>query len=143
MHRSKAMAPHSSPLAWKTPWTEEPGGLQSMGSQSQTRLSGFTLFLTVLCCCSGSSLVVTIQGYAWTSHCSSFSCCGAPALGCMGFNSCGTWAQKLRIPGSRAQAQQLWHTGLVAPQHVGSSQIRDRTPANAGGFFTTGPRGKP
>ena len=28
----KAMAPHSSTLAWKIPWTEEPGGLQSMGS---------------------------------------------------------------------------------------------------------------
>ena len=29
----KAMATHSSTLAWKIPWTEEPGGLQSMGSQ--------------------------------------------------------------------------------------------------------------
>ena len=29
----KEMATHSSTLAWKTPWTEEPGGLQSMGSQ--------------------------------------------------------------------------------------------------------------
>ena len=28
----KAMAPHSRTLAWKIPWTEEPGGLQSMGS---------------------------------------------------------------------------------------------------------------
>ena len=28
----KAMAPHSSTLAWKTPWMEGPGGLQSMGS---------------------------------------------------------------------------------------------------------------
>ena len=28
----KAIAPHSSTLAWKIPWTEEPGGLQSMGS---------------------------------------------------------------------------------------------------------------
>ena len=28
----KAMAPHSSILAWKIPWTEEPGRLQSMGS---------------------------------------------------------------------------------------------------------------
>ena len=27
----KAMAPHSSTLAWEIPWTEEPGGLQSMG----------------------------------------------------------------------------------------------------------------
>ena len=29
----KEMAPHSSILAWKIPWTEEPGRLQSMGSQ--------------------------------------------------------------------------------------------------------------
>ena len=28
----KAMAPHSSTLAWNIPWTEEPGRLQSMGS---------------------------------------------------------------------------------------------------------------
>ena len=38
----KAMAPHSSTLAWKIPWMEEPGGLQSMGLQSQTRLRDFT-----------------------------------------------------------------------------------------------------
>ena len=30
--KDKAMAPHSSTLAWKIPWTEEHGGLQSMGS---------------------------------------------------------------------------------------------------------------
>ena len=30
--KEKAMAPHSSTLAWKIPWTEEPSGLQSMGS---------------------------------------------------------------------------------------------------------------
>ena len=29
----KEMATHSSSLAWRTPWTEEPGGLQSIGSQ--------------------------------------------------------------------------------------------------------------
>ena len=29
----KAMAPHSSTLAWKIPWTEEPGRLQFVGSQ--------------------------------------------------------------------------------------------------------------
>ena len=29
----KEVAPHSSILAWKIPWTEEPGGLQSMGLQ--------------------------------------------------------------------------------------------------------------
>ena len=32
------MATHSSILAWKIPWTEEPGELQFMGLQSQTRL---------------------------------------------------------------------------------------------------------
>ena len=37
------MAPHSSTLAWKIPWMEEPGGLQSMGSlRVWTRLSDFT-----------------------------------------------------------------------------------------------------
>ena len=36
------MAPHSSTLAWKIPWIEEPGGLQSMGSLSWARLSNFT-----------------------------------------------------------------------------------------------------
>ena len=29
----EGMASHSSVLAWRIPWTEEPGGLQSMGSQ--------------------------------------------------------------------------------------------------------------
>ena len=33
------MTTPSSVLAWKIPWTEEPGGLQSMGWQSQTQLS--------------------------------------------------------------------------------------------------------
>ena len=35
----KRMATHSSVLAWEIPWTEEPGGLQFVGSQSQTRLT--------------------------------------------------------------------------------------------------------
>ena len=35
----KEMATHSSILAWEIPWTEEPGGLQSTGSQSLTRLN--------------------------------------------------------------------------------------------------------
>ena len=36
----KEQATHSSIVAWEIPWTEEPGGLQSMGSQkSQTQFS--------------------------------------------------------------------------------------------------------
>ena len=36
------MATHFCTLAWDIPWTAEPGALQSMGSQSQTRLSEHT-----------------------------------------------------------------------------------------------------
>ena len=35
------MAPHSSTLAWKIPWTAGPGRLQSMGSKNWTQLSNF------------------------------------------------------------------------------------------------------
>ena len=44
----KAMAPYSSTLAWKIPWMEEPGRLQSMGSLSQIRLSDFSDLATSL-----------------------------------------------------------------------------------------------
>ena len=45
----KGMAPDSSAPAWRIPWREEWGGLQSMGSQSRTRLSDFTsTFLCIL-----------------------------------------------------------------------------------------------
>ena len=35
----KEMAAHSGILAWEIPWTEEPGGLQVVGSQSQTQVT--------------------------------------------------------------------------------------------------------
>ena len=38
----EGMARHSSILAWRVPWTEEPGGPQSMGSLSWTQLSDWT-----------------------------------------------------------------------------------------------------
>ena len=52
----KGMATHSSFLAWKVPWTEEPGGLQSMGSQtigqdSVGRPLAQDLFLGARTCC--------------------------------------------------------------------------------------------
>ena len=42
------MAPHSSTLAWKILWMEEPGRLQSMGSLSRTQLSDFTFHFHAL-----------------------------------------------------------------------------------------------
>ena len=43
----KGMATHSSILVWRVPWTEEPGGLQSMESQSRTLLSSLHLHFRV------------------------------------------------------------------------------------------------
>ena len=48
----KGMAIHSSTIGWRIPQTEEPGGLQSMGSQRARHNGGLTLSL------SGASLVV-------------------------------------------------------------------------------------
>ena len=42
----KELATHSSILAWRIPWMEKPGGLQSMGSQSLTGLRDFTFAFT-------------------------------------------------------------------------------------------------
>ena len=44
----KEMAAHSSILGWEIPWTEEPGGLLSIGSQkSQTQLSNWTAEVSI------------------------------------------------------------------------------------------------
>ena len=50
----KEMATHSSILAWEMPWTEEPGGLQSMGSQrvghdlvTEHNNLGYIIFLNI------------------------------------------------------------------------------------------------
>ena len=58
--------------------------------------------------------------------------------------SCRARAWSLCLADSRAQAQQLWHMGVVAPWHMESSLFRDETlsPALAGRFLSTVPRGK-
>ena len=65
----KEMATHSSILAWKIPWTEEPGGLQSMGSQSDTteRLHFiFLSFFDFLLGCQYNLMVEKINGLVIT-----------------------------------------------------------------------------
>ena len=42
-HLEKEMATHSSILAWRIPWTEEPGGLQSTGRKESDTTEGLTL----------------------------------------------------------------------------------------------------
>ena len=78
----------------------------------------------------GLSLVVAGRGYSLL-RCAGFSLqwlllLQSTGSRCVGFSS-GTRAQQLWLAGSRAQTQQLWCTGLVAPRYVGSSRTRDRT----------------
>ena len=80
--------------------------------------------------CVGSTLL-----HRLFSSCSKWGLCfivvcrlhGARALGHTGFSHCGLWAHYLWFPGSRAQAQSLWHRSLAATQHMGSSWTRDWT----------------
>ena len=60
----KEMATHSSTLACKIPWMEEPGELQSMGLQSWTRLSDFTFTSSLL----DDSTHISIHEYYWKTH---------------------------------------------------------------------------
>ena len=74
------------------------------------------VFLAVLglCCCEGFSLVA-VRGFSLKQ----LLLCRAQTLRHMDL--------VVVAPGSGAQAQYLWHTGLVDPWHVGSSWIRDGT----------------
>ena len=63
----KGMVTQSSTLAWRIPWTEEPGGLQFMGSHSQTWLSTHTHTQTVVVVVVQSLSRVGLLGTPWTA----------------------------------------------------------------------------
>ena len=96
-----------------------------MQAFSFTRVSGGYSQLR----CAGFSLRWLLQLRSTGSRRAGFSSCSrrAQQLWLVCFSSCGMQAQLLWLMGSRVQAQQLWCTGLVAPQHVGSSWTRART----------------
>ena len=55
------MAPHSSTLAWKIPWTEEPGGLPSMGSHRDGQdLSDLAAAAAYVYICTHTYVCVTV-----------------------------------------------------------------------------------
>ena len=60
------MATHSNILAWKIPWTEDPGGQQSMAAKSWTRLSMYTHTHTEAQC---RALHTTSTQYMWNRGC--------------------------------------------------------------------------
>ena len=63
----KEMATHYSTLAWKIPWTEEPGRLQSTRLQSWTRLSDFTSLSPCVCYSPRDSSWLVSLVSAWMS----------------------------------------------------------------------------
>ena len=91
------------------------------------------LFLSALGlhCCAWAFSSCSEGGYfsLWCTgfHCGGFSCCGSWALGVQASVVVACGLQQLWLTGSRVQAQQLWHLGLVALWHVGSSWTRART----------------
>ena len=102
-----------------------------------------------LSCCTGFSLVAVSGGHSVVAVCGLLTevapLIAVRGLGAVGFSGCGTRAQWLQLPDSRAQAQELQHTSLVAPWHVGSSQTRHQSHVLGlpGRFFTSEPPGKP
>ena len=82
-----------------------------------------------LCCCAGFSPVtahgvLTVVVSLVVEHRLQGVWASVVAAGARG--GCGRCARWLQLLGSRAQAQQLWHMGLVALWHVGYFQIRDQ-----------------
>ena len=121
----KEMAPHSSTLAWKIPWTEEPGRLQSMGLQRvgydwATSLSNSYLTRTPVFKCVPSLVWLFVT--PWTVI--------LQAPPAMGFSRQGYWSG-LPFP----PAGDLFYPGIELASPV--SLIL------AGGFFTTEPPRKP
>ena len=55
------MATHSSILAWRIPWTEEPGGLESMGSQGSDTTEGLSMHACGLPLPSSKSVFYRLQ----------------------------------------------------------------------------------
>ena len=124
------MAAHASVLAWRIPWTEEPGGLQFMRWQSQTPLGGQHSHW---------------QGYPTAAARRPLTVLtGASPI--VEHRLQGTWLQQSRLLAPREPAQHLWVHGLSCPTACGTfpgSQMEPVSPASAGKFFTTEPPGKP
>ena len=112
------------------PWNSQ---LLFLITQDSIRPSGFLFLFVCLFVCLA---VLGLRCFAWA-----FSSCGKRGL----FFAVVRWLltavaslvaehrlqvrrlQQLWLAGSRAQAQQLWCTGLAAPRHMGSSRTRDQT----------------
>ena len=104
--------------ASRTDSVQENGQGSRPGTPLQVLWSIFFFFLIFIFGCVGSSFLC--EGFLQLRQVGATLHRGARASHCRGLSHCGAQAPD-------AQAQYLWHTGLVAPWHVGSSQTRART----------------
>ena len=112
----KEMAAHSSILAWRIPWREEPGRLQSMGSQ-RVRHDWATSLTHSLIVVNSSSvinswtwMVLTVSGLTWPWHWDEFS---------WDASMCWEWVSHLNsCLSSLFIAQQQWHCKAGGNAHV-------------------------
>ena len=101
------MAPHSSILAWRIPWTEEPGGLQSLGSQrvghhlapkqqQQRNSPGM--------CCVRVCVCVLVDKWAWSAgqenpeQVKAWPPCSPPGPGSLLRGLASTWGSLVGVP---------------------------------------------
>ena len=108
----KAMATHSSVLAWRIPWIEEPGRLESMGSSDWADTTALGLH-----CWAGLSLVAASNGW------SPLQCVGFPLQRLLLLQSAGSRMHGLRflwclgstdvVPRLQSTGSGVWHLGLV------------------------------
>ena len=147
------MTTHSSVLAWRIPWTEEPGGLQSTGSPRvgqdwatkhrkeqvneadwffQRYFNPASLESTpVGCVCVCVSVWVSDAfslGLAWWAlKCFSCMLSAVPGLRCpAGFSGCAEWASPGRWPIRAAWARGHWASGLGGLSSCGPRGLRHR-----------------
>ena len=138
----KGMEIHSSILAWEIPWTEEPGGLQSLGSQRVKHNWATNTFTFSRPWCRevsadeactqilGLGCKLSSQVPRWSHRWVMVGAQGLPGLSLPFYIF--TWLSWVLVAASRifimscgvfccsVWAQSLWRTGLAALQHVGS-----------------------
>ena len=140
------MAPHSSTLAWKTPWTEEPGRLQSMGSLPGTpALGGGQALLTpgTPALGGGQALLtpgtLALGGGCWPTGASSLRDSGRPCQ--RPFQAGGLESARCleRTCMGAAGAAQLGVLGAARPSPQPLRDLPGRGPSQCGRSFTTGP----
>ena len=129
----KEIVTHSSILAWRVPWMEKPGRLQSMGSPSRTQLSDFTYVLT-------SSHLYMTTGKTIDFHTLNESISYSDM-----WLFATTWTVAHQAPLSIAFPRQKYWSGLPfpSPGNLPSPGTEPRCPALQADSLWSEPPGKP